>query len=164
VTIAPDIHTRRITTAGLDLFDHAEKAGRRIDAPAPQNPCTLPADPPPEALQIHDILYRCIARRYALTAPRIAEETGLWPHTTPADRGTKVRELIAVWYEAMLVPGMVLVSDSCGYWHTADPEEISHYDRSLLSRIREIARRDRRLRMAARTAGLTYHGHGHWSA
>jgi hypothetical protein len=63
----------------------------------------------------------------------------------------------------MLVPGKVLVSNSAGFFQTQDPEDLTHYDRSLLSRIREIALRDHRVRMAARTAGFVHHGHGHWS-
>jgi len=98
-----------------------------------------------------------------MTAPQIASEAGLWPHLKPADRGKNVRDAITLWYEALLMPGRVLVSDSCGYWHTDDPEEIAHYHRSLLSRIREIALRTRRIRLAAMTAGFIHHGRGNWS-
>ena len=149
--------------AGLDLFSWAHDAGRKPAAPAPQNPCSAPADPPPEALRIHGVLYRCICRRNALTAPRIAAEAGLWPDLRDADRGTKVRELITLWYETLLTPGRVLVSDSCGYWHTHDAEEISHYCQQLRSRGREIFVRERRIRMAAKTAGFVHHGGGNFS-
>lgn len=98
-----------------------------------------------------------------MTAPSIAAAAGLWQDRSNQDRGTKVRDLITTWYEAMLRPGRVLVSGPSGYWHTADPDEISHYDRSLTSRIREIAIRNRRLRCAAKTAGLIHHGRGRWS-
>ena len=139
------------------------QASRTVNAPVPHNPCTLPTDPPPEALRIAQVLASHTGRDAAITAPEIARVAGLWPNLSDADRGTKVRALISVWYESMLQPRLVLVSNSDGFFHTADPADLSHYDRSLLSRIREIALRDRRVRMAARTAGFVHHGHGQWS-
>lgn len=148
---------------GLDLFAWTEQTGRSVAAPTPQNPCKAPADPPPEALQIRDTLIPHVGRDHAITAPQIAQDAGLWPDLRDADRGTKVRELIATWYETMLQPGLVLVSTSSGFFHTSDPDDLTHYDRSLLSRIRKIALRDRRVRMAARTAGFVHHGKGNWA-
>lgn len=148
---------------GLDLFAWTERAGRSVAATPPQNPCKLPADPPPEALRIRDVLSRHLGRDHAITAPRIAAEAGLWPTLLPADRGTKVRELISTWYATMLQPGLVLVADSAGFWLTNDPEDITHQCQSLRSRGKEIYRRERNIRMAALTAGFTYHGQGNWS-
>lgn len=105
-----------------------------------------------------------VGRGHTITAPSIADAAGLWPTLRPADRGTRVREIITTWYEAILIPGHVLVSDSSGYYHSSDPDDVAHYHCSLLSRIREIALRTRRVRLAAQTAGLRYHGRGHWSA
>lgn len=150
--------------AGLDLFAFAERSQHQVAAPLPQNPCRLPADPPPEALQIRDVLWQAICRRHAITAPAIAAAAGLWPDLRDADRGTRVRELITVWYEALQMPGRVLISDSCGYWHSDDAAEISHYHQSLISRIREIGSRARRVRLVAQATGrYVYHGHGHWA-
>lgn len=151
-------------TVGLDLFTWSAGRGCNVSAPPPQNPCRAPADPPAEALQIRDIISDHIGRTQAITAPQIAMAAGLWMDLRDADRGTRVRELISTWYELMLVPGYVLVADSAGFFLTSDPEDLSHYDQSLLSRIREIALRDRRVRLAAKTAGFIYHGHGHWAA
>jgi hypothetical protein len=161
--LAADIPRTRLTTAGLDLFDHAEQAGRRVAAPPPQNPCTLPADPPPEAMRIRSVLATRIGRHQAITAPQIAQAAGLWPELRDADRGTKVREMVTAWLEYVTQPGMVPVADSSGYWLTDDPEDITHYCQTLRSRGRETFLRERRIRMLARMAGLTYHGHGHWA-
>lgn len=150
--------------AGLDLFAHALRQHRDPVAPPPQNPCTLPADPPPEALAVCDVLWQAICRRHAITAPAIAAAAGLWPDLRDADRGTRVRELITTWYEAMQMPGRVLVSGSCGYWHSDDAAEITHYHQSLISRICDIATRARRVRLVAQATGrYTYHGRGHWA-
>lgn len=150
--------------AGLDLFVYAERQACTVAAPVPQNPCTLPADPPPEALRLRDALASHLSRDRAITAPALADAAGLWPDLRPADRGTRARELMTTWYEALQLSGRVLVSDSCGFWHSDDPAEISRYHRSLLSRIREIATRARRVRLAAQTTGrFAYHGGGHWA-
>lgn len=150
--------------AGLDLFVHALQQHRDPVAPPPQNPCTLPADPPPDALQIRAVLARHVGRSTAITAPAIAAAAGIWPDLRDADRGTRARELITVWYEALQLPGSVLISDSCGYWHSDDPAEISRYHQSLISRIREIGSRARRVRLVAQATGrYSYHGRGHWA-
>lgn len=152
----------QLGTAGLDLFEHALQAGRTVVVPPPQNPCTSPAAPPPEALLIAAVLADRRGRDAAITAPRIAAAAGLWPDLRDADRGTKVRELIATWYETMLVDGYVLVATSDGYFLSDDPEDIAHYDHSLQGRLRDIGWRLHRVRLAARRAGFVYHGHGDW--
>lgn len=150
--------------AGLDLFAYAEQRRCSVAAPRPQNPCTTHAEPPPEALRLRDVLSTHLSRARAITAPAIAEAAGLWPDLSPADRGTRAREIITTWYESLQLAGRVLVSDSCGFWHSDDPAEISRYHRSLLSRIREIGSRARRVRLAAQTTGrFAYHGGGHWA-
>jgi len=161
--LAADIPRPKLTTAGLALFDHAEQAGRTVAAPPPQNPCTPPADPPPEALRIAQVLAAHTSRDHAITAPRIAAAAGLWPDLHDADRGTKVRELIADWLECVTLPGYVPVADSRGYWLTDDPEDMDHQDQSIRSRIRQMAFRLHRQRILARMAGMVYHGHGHWA-
>lgn len=149
--------------AGLDLFAFAERSQHQVAAPLPQNPCRLPADPPPEALQIREVLATHVGRSAAITAPAIAAAAGLWPDRRPEDRGTMVRELVAAWYPAMLQTGLVLVAASEGYWLTSDPADVSNQCQSLRSRQREIGHRERNIRMAAKCAGMIYHGHGHWA-
>lgn len=161
--LAADIPRPRLTTAGLDLFDFAERSGCELRAPLPQNPCTPLADPPPEAVRIRAVLTTATGRRQALTAPRIACAAGLWPDLPDGDRGTRVRAVIATWLVDMVVDGCVLVAGSSGYWLTDDPDEISHYCCSLHSRLHELAIRLRRGRLAAMKAGFLYHGHGHFS-
>lgn len=153
-----------IETAGLDLFAWSQqKTAKPVVVAPPRNPFLPSAEPPQEAGWIRAVLQQRRCPQDAITAPRIAEAAGLWPDQSQAARGVKVRELIATWYESMLVPGCVLVSSERGYWHTDDPEALAHYDRSLQSRIREIALRLRRVRLAARTAGYTHHGKGRWT-
>lgn len=146
-----------------DLFTWAEHQGRKPAAPAPQNPCTLPADPPPEAAAIRSVLAAHTTRSSPITAPAIAAQAGLWPDLRDVDRGTRVRDVIRDWYEHLLIPGHILVASGAGYWHTTDPDDLSHQDASLLSRIRGDAHRLRRIRVAARLAGFVHHGRGRWS-
>lgn len=151
------------TISDLPLFAAAQ-APCKPAAPTPQNPCSIPAEPPQEARAIRAALAHCTSPDRALTAPAIAEAADLWPDLSRADKGTRAREVITTWYEYMQIPGHVLIALSRGYWHTDDPEAVTHYHASLISRIRGIASRHRRVRLAAQTAGLHYHGKGRWTA
>lgn len=145
--------------AAPDLFAWAVQSRRNVVAPAPQNPCTLP-DPPPEALAIREALRGALSMETAITAPRIAAAAGLWPDNRPADRGTKAREIMTVWYEHIQEPGRVLIAGTCGYWHSNDPVEVTAYLRTLRSRARETFSRLRRARIQAQFAGMQHIGHG----
>lgn len=134
-------------------------------APPPQNPCSPPADSPPAELEsVRLILSTCITRSKAKTAPAIAAAAGLWTECTPQDRGTKVRQLIRTWYELLAVDGHVLIATSAGFYYTADPEELAHYDQTMQSRIHETALTLRRTRLQARVAaGMQHLGRGRWT-
>jgi hypothetical protein len=149
--------------AGLDLFAHAAQAGRTLNAPILQTPCRLPADPPPEALSIAQVLALHIGRDHAITAPRIADAAGLWPDLRDDARGTRVREVITAWLEYIPLPGYVLVATDDGYFNTADPGDLTRQHESLRGRLRGLASRMYRLRLHAQSVGFVYHGHGQWT-
>jgi len=157
----PDIP--RSATAGLDLFDYATQAGCSVSAPPMQNPCTPPADPPPELAAIAAVLTRCVRRPCAMTAPAIAEAAGLWPQLQRAERGTRARQIIRTWYEHLARPGYVLVASSIGFFYTDDPEDMSAFDATTRSRACETFGTLRRTRLQARTSGaMQYRGRGRW--
>ena len=149
--------------AGLELFSWAGQASRTVNAPVPQNPCKLPADPPSEALRVRDVLVLHVGRDAAITAPMIAAQAGLWPNLRAADRGTKVRELITAWYEALQLDGHVLVATDDGFFHTSDAADLTRQCRSLRSRAAGLFWRLRRIKLRAQSMGFIYHGQGHWS-
>lgn len=145
----------------MDLFDWAEQHGCRADAPAPQLPCTVPADPTPEAIAIRRVLAQCIGKENRATAPTIAARAGLWPNLRPADRGTRAREVIRTWLEYMRLEGHMLIAGSEGYWHTSDPDEMTKYCSTLRSRALGNFSRLRRSRAIGRLVpGVKYVGQG----
>ena len=152
-----------MTDGAPDLFSWAVQQRRTVRAPVPQNPCKLP-DPPPEAMAIRAALRGALSMADAMTAPRIAAAAGLWPELRPADRGTKAREIMTVWYEHIQEPGRVLIASTCGYWHSDDPAEITAYLRTLRSRARETFSRHRRARIQAQHAGMRHLGRGQIAA
>ena len=145
----------------MDLFEFAEQQGCRADAPVPQLPCHVPADPTPEATAIRQVLARCIGKANCVTAPNIAARAGLWPDLRPADRGTRAREVIRTWLEFMAIRGHVLIAGSQGYWHSNDPKEIEKYLRTLHSRAMTTLDRYKRTRIITQAVPHFRHiGHG----
>lgn len=159
---------KRMTTpiGALPLFAHAEKQHRTVAPPPTRNPYSTAADVPPEADALRAALTACVGRANAMTATQLAAAAGLWPECTPADRGTKARQVMRTWYEHMARPGYVLIALSSGFYYTSDPEDLSRYDATMQSRIRNTAETLRRTRLQARTCipTFTHHGRGRWSA
>lgn len=98
-----------------------------------------------------------------MTAPAIAAAAGLWPDLSRTERGTRARQIIRTWYEHFARPGLVLVTSSIGFFYTDDPADMSGFDATTRSRIRETANTLRRTRLQARVvAGMQHRGRGRW--
>ncbi len=122
----------------------------------------MPAEPPPEAVAIAGVLVTHRDRGHAITAPRIAQEAGLWADLRDVDRGTRVRELITTWFEAIQIDGHVLLASDSGYFHSSDPAEVTRYCRTLRGRAMLTMVRYRRVRIQAQSVGMVHRGHGQW--
>jgi len=120
----------------LDLFSWAHQERRKLRAPPPHNPRSLPADAlPPEFHAIVRVLSRHVGRDNAITAPDVAIAANLWPDTPRAARGTKVRAIINRHREDL---PWFLCGDAAGLYVAATLAERNAYQRQLLSRIRAI--------------------------
>jgi len=123
-------------------------------------PCTPPAAPmpalPPEGRRLFAVLESHKGAAAAITAPALAEAAGLWPDMTPANRGTRVREMLSLHQDDWPWP---IVGDVDGYYRPATAAEITHCCANYRSRALLILRRLRTVRRKAMAAGFVHCGH-----
>lgn len=120
-----------------DLFAWAEQHARKVAAPPMQRPSNIPADAlPADAQRVRDLLTTRRGKDRAITAIQIAQTLDLLPSSPASTRNAYVRRIIRIHRADF---PFCVISSSVGYFRPAAPEELNHYERDMLSRIREIA-------------------------
>lgn len=126
-----------------------------IDFDAPAVAAPRDADLPPECLSIvGHLACECLGRSRAKTARQIAEAIGL--HGSDADR--EVRKLISAYKDRFPVP--VCGHPGRGFYVASDPDDMSHYERSLHSVLRALATSIRQTRRNFARCGFVRTGSG----
>jgi hypothetical protein len=143
----------------LFSWGQQQQTGRPV-APAVQPPCSAVAADLPQWGRIVQVLAGHRGREQAITAPAIAVAAGLWPGLSDANRGTRVREVIAQCQDHWPWP---ICGDAEGYYLAATAAELTAYCANLRSRAVQILRRFGSVRRSGRRAGYCYHGHGRFS-
>ena|GEM_PF-5288845 len=144
---------------GMDLFAWADR--KRVATLAPQNPRRADAATlPPAFHQVSAVLDRHRGAARAIRAIDIARAIGMLPQGDEDSRRCAVRRIIRQHMDDFPWPVM---ADSSGFYVPATPDEVAHYDASLMSRIRKTGARLAAFRRQARTAGFDYRGQGRWA-
>jgi len=143
----------------MDLFEWS-KQNSIGSAVAAHNPRKQPAEAlDSEFFSVAAELAQHRGARSAIRAIDIADECNLLPEADYDSRRCKAREIIRRHFDDFDFPVM---ADSNGYYIPTSAEEVAHYDRNLVSRIRKTASRLSAFRRQCRTAGFQYAGKGHW--
>jgi hypothetical protein len=119
-----------------DLFVWAEKHARQVAAPPMQRPGNVPADALPTDVQrVRDLLATHCGKDQAITALQVAKTLDLLTDSPNSTRNAYVRRIIRIHRADF---PFCVISSNTGYFRPAVPEELNHYERDMLSRIREI--------------------------
>jgi len=146
----------------LPLFDAARKANHSTTprAPARLIPGAAP-ELPAEVDAIFSHLRTLVGKDRGQTAAQIAIALDILPDHPQARRGDYVRRLIN--QHKLSAPFLVVADPANGFYRPADAEELTHFHRSMRSRIREIALNLRATRLLAVRDGFIRTGSDTWA-
>lgn len=149
----------------LPLFDYARQSQQSCTprAPARQMPGSRPAEAlPDDVQQVFSLLRSAVGKGRGLTAAQIAHRLGIMPDRPAARRGDYVRRLIN--RHKISAPFVILADPSNGFYRPAGPEDLTHFDRAIHSRIREMALNLKATRLQAAREGYQRTGRHTYSA
>jgi hypothetical protein len=146
----------------LPLFAAARQANQSTTprAPARSIPGAAP-ELPAEVVTIFEHLRAAVGQQRGQTAAEIAEALGILPAHPRARRGDYVRRLIN--QHKLSAPFLIVADPANGFYRPADADELSHFHRSMRSRIREIALNLRATRLLAVRDGFIRTGSDTWA-
>lgn len=125
-----------------------------------QRPGNVPADDlPTDAKRIAAVLRHCLGESQSITAIQIADRLGIMLDSPRDSRNAYVRRIIRMHRADF---DFCVISSSRGFFRPADADELNHYERNIVSRIREMATGLSTAKKQARVDGWTRRTLGDW--